>query len=242
MAPKSAMSMRSASNTVGAAGDAANNAAAGSAASSNISENWQELRANADIQFAPVEVLPQEPPDLGWLEKIFRAIGEFLEPLARAFPSAWPFIKWGLIVVGVLIVAYIVYRLLEPYLNTPSWEDAELEEGEWRPDAAQSLALLEDADRLAAEGKFDEATHLLLQRSVTHLADAKPDWVEPSSTARELTAIEALPDKARETFAVIAERVERSLFAMRSLGRDDWEVARAAYADFAAISLRGPVG
>jgi len=32
---------------------------------------------------------------------------------------------------------------------------------------------------------------------------------------------------------VIAERVERSLFALRRLGADDWQAARAAYADFA---------
>lgn len=234
MAPDGWMSTGSASNTV--------NAAEESADSSNFTENWQEMRSNGDIQFAPVEVPPVPPREPGWFEDFMRSVGEFLEPLFRNFPSAWPFIKWGLIILAVLIAAYVIYRLVEPYLIAPRRDRADLQEPEWRPDTAQSLALLEDADKLAAQGKYDEATHLLLQRSVTHLSDAKPDWVEPSSTARELTAIEALPDKARETFTVIAQRVERSLFAMRSLGREDWEAARAAYADFAAISLRGPIG
>ena len=93
--------------------------------------------------------------------------------------------------------------------------------------------MLDDADRLAAEGRFDEATHLLLQRSVGQIAAARPEWLEPSSTAREIAALPALPEPARHAFGVIAERVERSLFALRRLGPDDWQAARAAYADFA---------
>jgi len=102
----------------------------------------------------------------------------------------------------------------------------------WRKGAA-ALALLDEADRLAADGRFDEATHLLLQRSVGQIAEARPDLVEPSSTAREIAAQPALPEKARGAFAVIADRVERSLFALRRLSLEDWQAARAAYADFA---------
>ena len=234
MAPNAVMSTGSAPNTVDTAEQGA--------VSEDFAESWRELRANEDIQFAPVEV--PEPPERepSWFDEFMRDVADVLEPVFRDFPNIWPFFKWGLIIIGVLLAVYVIYRLVEPYLVTPRRDRGRVEEPEWQPDAAQSLALLEDADRLAAQGKFDEATHLLLQRSVTHLSDAKPDWVEPSSTARELTAIEALPDKARETFAIIAERVERSLFAMRSLGKEDWEAARAAYADFASTSLRGPIG
>ncbi|PKP64950.1 MAG: hypothetical protein CVT87_01935, partial [Alphaproteobacteria bacterium HGW-Alphaproteobacteria-9] len=87
-----------------------------------------------------------------------------------------------------------------------------------------------------------EATHLLLLRSVGHIADARPDWVDPSSTARELAALPALPDAARTAFGVIAERVERSLFALRRLDRPDWEAARAAYAEFALARLNTASG
>ncbi len=62
---------------------------------------------------------------------------------------------------------------------------------------------------------------------------ARPDLVEPSSTARELSAEPRLPEAARSAFAVIAGRVERSLFALVSLGQEDWQAARQAYADFA---------
>ena len=70
------------------------------------------------------------------------------------------------------------------------------------------------------------------------LADARPDWLEPSSTAREIAALPALPQAARGAFAAIAVRVERSLFALRSLSAEDWHAARAAYADFALAAPR----
>lgn len=127
----------------------------------------------------------------------------------------------------------MLWQLFDP-LNRGerSQEDLE-EEPEWHPDQGAAVALLEDADRLADEGKFDEATHLLLQRSVSHMSSARPDWVEPSSTARELARTEGLPESAKAAFTVIAERVERSLFALTSLDRADWEAARDAYAEFA---------
>ena len=65
------------------------------------------------------------------------------------------------------------------------------------------------------------------------MSSARPDWVEPSSTARELSRLEGLPDAARQAFTTIAERVERSLFALTHLDQSDWEAAREAYAEFA---------
>ncbi|MEL6738985.1 MAG: hypothetical protein AAFO28_08670, partial [Pseudomonadota bacterium] len=77
----------------------------------------------------------------------------------------------------------------------------------------------------------------LLKRSVGQIAASRPDWVDPSSTARELAALPRLSDAARRAFGVISEAVERSLFALRQLSREDWETARAAYADFALARI-----
>ena len=102
-----------------------------------------------------------------------------------------------------------------------------------------ALALLEDADALAAQGRFDEAVHLLLQRSVHHIASARPDWLSPSSTAREISLLPGLPAAARQAFLLITREVERSLYALRALAADDWHRARAAYAAFALQDLAG---
>jgi hypothetical protein len=51
--------------------------------------------------------------------------------------------------------------------------------------------------------------------------------------------IPGLPAQARQSFAVIAREVERSLYALRALAADDWHRAREAYAAFALADL-GP--
>ncbi len=196
---------------------------------------WQEVRADDSIQYAPVEIPPRNNELPQWLEDFFEWLGDLLRPLGEGFGLTWPVFKWILVGLAVLGVLVLLWRLLAPVFERPHSETEE--DDDWTPQRAEALALLEDADRLAGEGRYDEATHLLLQRSVGQIAAARPDWVEPSSTARELAALPALPDAARHAFATIAERVERSLFALRRLGRDDWQAARDAYAEFALQQL-----
>lgn len=195
---------------------------------------WREIRADADIQFEP---LPPEPPPEppAWLKQL----GEWLEaifgPVGRALAEAWPVLKWVLLALGVLMAAYLLWRLLAPYFQNPrAREDQDFG---WQPERAEALALLEDADRLAEAGDFGAAVHLLLNRSVGQIALARPGLVEPSSTARELAGQPSLPDKARAAFGVIATAVERNLFALQTLTREDWQQARGAYADFALERL-----
>jgi hypothetical protein len=142
-----------------------------------------------------------------------------------------------LIVLGVLLALVVLWFLLAPLVER--WRlrrEAEPEE-EWTPDRDAAAALLADADRLAGEGRYEEAVHLLLQRSVADIARARPDWLHPASTAREIARLPSLPQRAREAFAVIAERVERSLFALRRLDEADWTAAREAYARFTLAGL-----
>lgn len=170
------------------------------------------------------------------LGDIFNWLGELFAPLGQLLGGSWWWLQWALLAVVAGFVLLMLVRMFGPGAAARQRTPAE-PEAEWQPDRAATLALLEDADRLAAEGRFDEATRLLLQRSVGHIAAVRPDWVEPSSTARELAALPALPDAARGAFRVIAERVERSLFALRALDRPDWEAARAAYAEFALARI-----
>ena len=201
---------------------------------------WRELRADEDIQFEPVEIPETAPEPPGWLQKFLEWLGELFEPLGKALVYSWPILKWVLLAMAIAALLYLVIKMINPdWFKKREKEQAEEEVLEWQPEQHLSQALLEEADRLAAEGRFDEATHLLLERSVGHIADARPDWVEPSTTARELASLSALPSAARGAFSVIAERVERSLFALRSLERKDWEAARTAYAEFALARLDG---
>lgn len=206
--------------------------------------DWERLRQSEDIQFAPVEIPAVKPPEPSWFEtmlaEVFAWLADLFAPLGRLLGGAWWWLQWVLLGLVVLFVIVMLWRTFAPLAWQRRKPAVSAAGEEWQPEAAASLALLEDADRLAAEGRFDEATRLLLQRSVGQIAAARPALVEPSTTARELSALPALPEAARTAFRVIAERVERSLFALRNLERADWEAARAAYADFALARLNGP--
>jgi hypothetical protein len=216
-----------------AAGDIAAEATAGDAPAQDA---WAAVRAEDAIQFAPVEAPAAAPPP-GWLTAFFSFLGDVLGAIARVLGLSWPVARWVLLALAVALLAWLLWRLLSPLLARERPPEAEGEDAPWTPERSAALALLEEADRLAAEGRYDEATHLLLRRSVGQIAAARPGWVEPSSTARELAMLPGLPEPAREAFATIAGRVERSLFALRSLAREDWQAARDAYARFALQPL-----
>ena len=214
----------------------------GAQPASHALRDWEAVRAATDIQYAPVQIPPQvanPPPE--WLRWLGRMLQALFEPLGRWPGLGWPAFQKILIGLAVVLGLLVVWRATRWLIARSRRARPEAAgEPEWRPSADAARALLEEADRLAGEGRFDEAVHLLLRRSVDHIAEARPDWLHPAATAREIAGLPGLSDTARRAFATIAERVERSLFALRSLGEGDWAAARAAYADFARASLAAP--
>jgi len=212
---------------------------AGSTVAQDAARDWQALRADSAIQYAPVAPpVPPKPPE--WLKGLAELLNAIFEPLGKFLGVSGQAIMYVLIALAALLVLYILWRLvIEPLLDMRRRPRIEAEP-EWAPDRAAAVALLEDADRLAAEGRYGEAAHLLLQRSVHHIAEARPDWLLPASTAREIASFPMLPERARQAFSAIATRVERSLFALRELDAGDWQAARQAYADFALQRLAAP--
>lgn len=200
------------------------------ARSEDFAQAYEELRADNTIQFSEVE-MPEQPPPPDWLVRFMEWLSDVLAPAGRLLVEIWPVLQWVLVAAGIALLLFALVRIFAPDLLQK--RRGTNQTGEWIPDEPEALALLEEADRLAAEGRYDEATHLLLKRSVGQIAAARPGLVEPSSTARELSAEPRLPEGARTAFSVIATRVERSLFALTKLTLDDWQAARTAYADFA---------
>jgi hypothetical protein len=209
---------------------------AGSTAAQDAARDWQALRADGDIQYGPLPpIKPPEFPD--WLKRILHWLDEVLQaifgPVGKWLGWSWPVMEKVAIVLLIAVALVLLWFLVVQPLLGLRLPRRVAEEPEWTPDRAAAVALLEDADRLAAAGRYGEAAHLLLQRSVHHIAEARPDWLQPASTAREIAVLPMLPQRAREAFAAIAARVERSLFALRELDAADWQAARIAYADFA---------
>jgi len=205
------------------------------AGSESFSEAWRAVHDTPDIQFAPVELKAQQTP--GWLEIVFAWLRSALETVlgaGQALGITSQGLIAGLIGIAVISAAILAWRIYASRrrASPPPTDDAP----DWAPSQRQARALLEEADRLAAAGQYDEATHLLLRRSIEQIAEAMPAALEPSSTAREIALLPALPTGARKAFSIIAGRVERSLFALHPLGAQDWNAARLAYADFALHS------
>jgi hypothetical protein len=203
------------------------------------------LRADPSIQFTMQPIKPPAPPP-AWLTNFFHwlaygPVGRFFSWLARFMPDA-PIARgllWVLLaVLAVTLLWVIVVRVREgqwrlPHRRRATAVLAEPEEDSWAPDAAPVRAWLNEADLLAAEGRYAEAVHHLLFRSIEDIARRRPRLVRPALTSRELAAAEAVPAPARDLFARIARLVERSLFGGRPVSLDDWTGARAAYANFA---------
>jgi hypothetical protein len=115
----------------------------------------------------------------------------------------------------------------------PKKQKGGTEQQTWRPEEAQAAQLLDEADILAQQGRYDEAARLLLHRSIGEIHGHRPDLVRPALTSRDIAGHPLLPRGPATAFARIAALVERSLFARRPLGADDWQDCRAAYRDFA---------
>jgi hypothetical protein len=193
---------------------------------SNFAAAHERLVSDPTLQFAFSAPPPRRDPP-SWL----KPLGDLLEAIA---PFA-QYVFWGLLIVGALLIAVYIAREI---INT-RWKRAprpvQLTTGvaEWRPEPARAKALLEEADRLAAQGRFAEAAHVLLLRSIDDFHGRRPDLVRPALTSRDISGLKALPDAARPAFRFIAEMVERSLFGGRPVDADGYGRCRQAYEDFA---------
>ena len=188
-----------------------------------LAEAHRQLLADSSIQFDLPIVEPPQPP--AWLE-----------PLARFLATIWPVIEilfWAALALLVLYILYGIARRLQGKEWPRRQKKAKPPEPNWRPDEAPARALLSEADSLAAQGRFAEAVHLILFRSIEDIDGRRPDLVGPALTSRDIAALPAIPERPRSAFARIAMLVERSLFALRPLGEGDWRDCRSAYEEFA---------
>ena len=207
---------------------------------------YKALRADPSVQFnlTPATPQPQSPLWLQhffeWLGKVFEPVGKFLAWIGSFFPAA-PYARilmWIVIGVAIGALLWAMYNRLvhgEWRIRLPRrTRAADLEfEPEWAPDDAPVRSWLEEAEALAREGRYAEAIHHLLFRSIEDISRRRPNLVRPALTSRELAASPAVPERARGLFAGIARVVERSLFGGRPVGEPDWIAARDSYAEFA---------
>ena len=177
--------------------------------------------------------MPKPPPPPGWLEALLRWLGHVLKGGAEVFKLLF----WAALVVAAALIVYFILRevigVRFPWRKrTPRPTPLAIQD-DWRPSAARAGTLLEDADRLAGEGRHAEAVHLILFRSIEDIDQRWPRLVRPALTSRDIAQHPTLPAAARSTFAAIARTVERSFFGGQPIGAAEFEACRRDYQAFA---------
>jgi hypothetical protein len=193
------------------------------------------LLQQTDLQFQLSQaVAPKPSPFWEWLAKALKPLGDALGAAARALGPIAPYVFWTGVAVGAAFILFLIGQRLFAVKPGLVIGGLQLDGGAepWRPAPEQARALLEEADRLATEGRFVEAAHLILLRSIQDIQVRRPRAVAVSLTSRDIARLEALPPAARVLFAGIAEAVEISLFGGRPLDRDGYGRCRDAYASF----------
>lgn len=170
---------------------------------------------------------PKPPPK--WLQ----AFGDFLQALGPVFQ----FIFWAaLALVGAGILYFLfgeAIRLRFGGRAKPKNRPQDDILPDLRPDAAAARSLLDEADALARQGRFAEAVHLLLFRSIEDIQARLEGGVPVSLTAREISSLGRLPDRAKRALGPIIQVVERSFFGGRPVDAEGWREARSSYETFA---------
>jgi hypothetical protein len=130
----------------------------------------------------------------------------------------------GVLVLAGLAVAWLARRL------APGGDDGPVAEAEagHQPVSIPTAG----ATALAAEGRYAEAIHVLLLDTLAALSRAAS--LAPSLTSREIVALAALPEQAREALAGLVAAVEVSRFGGAEPGRDEYQACLARFDRFLA--------
>ena len=216
-------------------------------AADGLAAAHEALKADSSIQFS-LQPAPPPPEPPQWLRDVFEWLGEVLRAGRPAVPvdrqlharralcpdpavdrarrgRSGASRSWS-------IAAFATASGACRAAAGRSGSAAEAEEETWSPEAAPARSWLREADALAAQGRYAEAVHHLLFRSIEDIGRRRPRLVRPALTSRELAAAEALPPPARSLFARIAgsgraQPVRRPRRSRRPTGRRP----ATAYAD-----------
>jgi hypothetical protein len=193
-----------------------------------IARAHAELLTHTDLQFDFPKFEPPKTPD--WLIQFLKFLGSF-----GPYPK---YVFWAAVIIGALLLAFFIGReILRRILAFEKKTDVSTGLPEWRPSPKAARLLLQDADALAAQGRFTEAVHLLLLRSIQDIEERNPNLLKPALTSREIGALDQLPGAVRPAFAYMARVVESALFGNRDAGASDFAQCREAYERFAFPSL-----
>ena len=99
--------------------------------------------------------------------------------------------------------------------------------------------VLDEAERLAADGRFADAVHALLLHGLGILRGRLGTKVAAALTSREILALSDLPAAGHETLSDLVARVELTYFGERAASAEDYLICRGLFEDFARAMRAG---
>jgi hypothetical protein len=182
------------------------------------SSTWRRRQTGGDTPRVPARRI--EPADAGWSG-------------GGAASTVASVLMWTVVAVGAgLLLAYAARELSGAGGTAPRPEAAA------PPTRDDQLAVVEqplaDADELAREGRFAEAIHTLLLRTLRELAARSRAALPRSLTSREILARVDLGADARLALGDLVTTTERSHFGDDEPGAADYDRCRRQFHVFAA--------
>jgi hypothetical protein len=198
----------------------------------------QAINADKDLQTSFTHTPKPDPATAEFWRKLTEGLTGFFKSVSEVFAPIAPVLPYLLYALGIAVVLLLLSPVVRLFLTTRFERliarDHLRPDTSWRPSRAAVVAILSDIDALAGQGRFDEAIHLLLVRSVADINTFRPDMVRPHYSSRDILTHPLLPEGARPAFQKIVEWVEKSYFAGLSVTQTDFDICRQAYVDFVA--------
>ena len=195
------------------------------ATETTFEENHATLKGDRSLQFELAQPEIREVKDRRRLGAWEQAVGAFM--------------KWLFYGICAALVATVLFYILREFIhvrfpakNSKAEDDGDDEIPLYMPDTGAAQILLGDVDKLAGEGKFADAIHTLLFRSIQDIEDKRPHSIRQSFTSREIAELKVLSPEARTAFSRIARVVEEGFFGSRALGKSEFDACREAYVRF----------
>ncbi len=153
-------------------------------------------------------------------------------------------LMWMLIAAGsVLVVIFVVNELASLRRRSrdgAQWAEDAIAKAERHAAEPGSRTSLEAADRLARNGQYAEALHMLLLDCIAQLRRLRfESLIAPSMTSRELASRLSLPEPSARALSSMVSAVELSHFGGRQPEEQDYANCRESYLRVASESGGG---
>jgi hypothetical protein len=188
----------------------------------------EEVRADETLQFDFEAMAPPDFLQLRWLNSLI----DFLSPMFPILSTLIEYAFWIGLAGLALAVVFVIAREVFAYFRNPQDISGADNANQYVPDTDFVKTLLGDADQLAGEGRYAEAIHLLLYRSIDDIQEQSARRIAGNLTSREIGQLPSLSSNASRAFEKIASHVEQCFFANKNADAQMFDECRDAYSRF----------